>query len=265
MPGATTGAAADAAPGDARRMAAQLDAAASAVRAASAQLDRLHARPPSAVAIDQLRADLTLEQVRFTFRDAIRKEQDLVYTLAAQPDLESATLPLIGGPRAAELGQAGLALRALWRLSGIDPGTPVHPRYNKRFADSERVDVLLGYYRAAAGRTGIDWTYLAAINFIESDFGRNLGPSSAGALGPMQFLPATFREYGGPGDIMSSSDSIQAAATLLARNGAPGDYGRAVLRYNHSDDYVAAVEAYAAAIRSDPLWLTRFYYWSTFG
>ncbi len=246
-------------------MAAQLNAAAAAVGAASAQVDRLRARPPAAVAIDQLRTDLTLEQAGFAFRDAIRQEQDLVYTLAAQPDLEGATLPLIGGPRAAELGQAGQALRALWRLSGIDPGTPVHPRYNKRFADSEPVGVLLGYYRAAAAGTSIDWTYLAAINFIESDFGRNLGPSSAGALGPMQFLPATFREYGGAGDVMSSSDSIQAAAAMLARNGAPGDYGRAVLRYNHSDDYVAAVEAYAAVIRSDPLWLTRFYYWSTFG
>lgn len=256
------GAAAD---GDARHMAAQLGAAANAVRAASGQVDRLRARAPAAVAIDQLRADLALEQARFTFREAIRQEQDLVYTLAAQPDLEGATLPLIGGSQAAELGHVDQALRALWRLSGLDPGTPVHPRHNRRFADSEPVEVLLGYYRAAGARTSVDWTYLAAINFIESDFGRNLGPSSAGALGPMQFLPATFREYGGAGDIMSSSDSIQAAATLLARNGAPGDYDRAVLRYNHSDDYVAAVEAYAAAIRSDPLWLTRFYYWSTFG
>jgi len=125
--------------------------------------------------------------------------------------------------------------------------------------------VLLGNYRAAAARTGIDWTYLAAINYIESDFGRTLGPSSAGALGPMQFLPDTFREYGGGGDIMSARDSIQAAAMLLSRNGAPGDYDRAILRFNHSKDYVAAVKAYAAAIRGDVLWLTRFYYWSTFG
>jgi len=52
---------------------------------------------------------------------------------------------------------------------------------------------------------------------------------------------------------------------IAARNGAPGDYDRAVLRYNHDQDYVAAVRSYAAAIRDDPLWLTRFYYWSTFG
>jgi tetratricopeptide (TPR) repeat protein len=246
-------------------MAAQLTAAASAIQAASAGAGRLQARPPSPVAVDQLRADLELEQARFAFRDSIRREQELVYSLAAQPDLESATLPMLGGARAAELGQADEALRALWRMVGIDPGAPIHPRFNKHFGDSEPIDALLGYYRSAAARTGIDWTYLAAINFIESDFGRNLGPSSAGALGPMQFLPTTFREYGGGGDIMSAHDSIQAAALLLARNGAPADYDRAILRYNHSQDYVTAVKAYAAAIRGDGLWLTRLYYWSTYG
>jgi len=240
-------------------------AAGGAVRAASAEVDRLRARPATPVAIDQLRADLSLAQAEFTFRDAIRQEQEQVYSLAAQPDVESAALPLIGGAAASELSQADQGLRALWRLGGIDPGTPVHPRRNKRFEDSEPPAVLLGYYRAAAARTGVDWTYLAAINFIESDFGRTLGPSSAGALGPMQFLPDTFREYGGGGDIMSPRDSIQAAALLLARNGAPGDYDRAILRYNHSQDYVTAVKAYAAAMRGDGLWLTRFYYWSTYG
>ena len=246
-------------------MAAQLIAAASAVQAASDGVSQLQARPPTPVAVDQLRADLGLEQARFAFRDSIRREQELVYSLAAQPDLESATLPLLGGAQAAQLRQADQALRALWRMVGIDPGTPIHPRFNKQFRDSEPVDALLGYYRSAAARTGIDWTYLAAINFIESDFGRNVGPSSAGALGPMQFLPTTFREYGGGGDIMSARDSIQAAALLLARNGAPADYDRAILRYNHSQDYVTAVKAYAAAIRGDGLWLTRLYYWSTYG
>jgi hypothetical protein len=255
----------DVAPTEGQQMAARLTAAAGAVRASSAEVDRLRARPATPVAIDQLRADLALAQAEFTFRDAIRQEQELVYSLASRPDLESATLPVIGGGPAAELGQADQALRALWRLVGIDPGATVHPRRNRPFADSEPPVVLLGFYRTAAARAGIDWTYLAAINFIESDFGRNLGPSSAGALGPMQFLPDTFREYGGGGDIMSAHDSIQAAALLLARNGAPGDYDRALLRYNHSQDYATAVKAYASAMRSDVLWLSRFYYWSTYG
>ncbi len=150
-------------------------------------------------------------------------------------------------------------------MAGIDPGSPVHPRYNRAFGSPDPVAALLDYYRSAAARNGIDWSYLAAINFIESDFGRTLGPSSAGALGPMQFLPSTFQEYGGGGDIMSAHDSIQAAALMLARNGAPTDYRHALLRYNNSSDYATAVAAYAAAIRSDPLWLTRLYYWSTYG
>jgi hypothetical protein len=253
----------DTSSGDAQHMASQLTAAEGAVRTASTQVEKLHAAPANPVAIDQLRADLTVEQAEFTLRDAIRQQQELVYSLASQPDLESATLPLVGA-QAGGLSHADQGLRALWRLVGLDPGATVHPRFNKQFAASEPPATLAGYYQAAAARTGIDWTYLAAINYIESDFGRNLGPSSAGALGPMQFLPDTFREYGG-GDIMSARDSIQAAALLLSRNGAPGDYDRAILRYNHSQDYVAAVKAYAAAIRGDVLWLTRFYYWSTYG
>ena len=246
-------------------MAAQLTVSASAVQAASANVDRLRALPRAAVAVDQVRAELVLVQGGFALRDAIRQEQELVYTLASQSDLEAATLPLLPAARSAELAQVDQALRSLWRMAGYDAGAQVHPRRNKRFAASEPVDALLGYYRASATRTGIDWTYLAAINFIESDFGRVNGPSSAGALGPMQFLPSTFREYGGGGDIMSPRDSVQAAASMLARNGAPGDYGRAVLRYNHSQEYVKAVGSYAAAMRSDTLWLTRFYYWSTYG
>ena len=81
----------------------------------------------------------------------------------------------------------------------------------------------------------------------------------------MQFIQSTWSEYGSGGDIMSPHDSIHAAATLLARNGAPADYDRAIFRYNHDNDYVAAVKGYAAAMRADPLWLTRLYYWSTYG
>lgn len=244
-------------------MAARLASAADAVRAASANLDRLNAQPAPMVAVDQVRADLALAQAGYAFRDAIRQEQEIVYTLASQPDLEAATLQVIGGPRAAELGSIGQALRALWDMAGLWPGS-VHPRHNKRFAASEPLSALLGYYRTSASRTGIDWSYLAAINYVESDFGRTNGPSSAGAVGPMQFLPTTFSEYGS-GDINSSRDSIAAAARLLARNGAPDDYDRAILRYNHSKDYVTAIQGYAAALRSDTLWLSRLYYWSTFG
>jgi membrane-bound lytic murein transglycosylase B len=80
----------------------------------------------------------------------------------------------------------------------------------------------------------------------------------------MQFLPSTWQAYGS-GDIMSPHDSIVAAARYLRAAGAPHNYQRAVLAYNHDSDYVAAVEQFAAALRSGSLWLQRLYYWSTYG
>lgn len=92
---------------------------------------------------------------------------------------------------------------------------------------------------------------LAAINQIESGFGANTGPSSAGAQGPMQFLPSTFAAYGVDGDgdgaveIESTADSIYAAANYLHASGAPEDWHAAIYAYNHAEWYVADVEATA--------------------
>ena len=92
---------------------------------------------------------------------------------------------------------------------------------------------------------------LAAINKIESDFGRNLGPSSAGAVGWMQFMPATWSAYGVDGDgdgrrnPDSPADAIPAAAHYLRANGAPADWYGAVFAYNHADWYVRDVLALA--------------------
>jgi membrane-bound lytic murein transglycosylase B len=235
----------------------QVVSAEQAVRAASSAADRLSAQPPAASAIDQLRHDLQLANAQFKLREAIRTEQEAVYAVAAQ---QPGQLPSIAG-----IGDAAEGLRSLWRMDGLDDFSLAHPRRTRGFAGAAPTDQLLNYYRAAGARTGVDWTYLAAINYIESDFGRNNGPSSAGALGPMQFLPATWDEYGAGGNIMSPQDSILAAGRFLFRNGAPEDYDRALLHYNHSQQYVAAVKHYAAAVRGDSFWLERFYYWNTFG
>jgi hypothetical protein len=85
---------------------------------------------------------------------------------------------------------------------------------------------------------------LAAVTKIESDFGRNLGPSSAGAIGWTQFMPATWRQYGvdadgdGRRDPNTAADAIYAAANYLRASGAPRDWRRALFAYNHAQWYV---------------------------
>ena len=81
----------------------------------------------------------------------------------------------------------------------------------------------LADFKAAGTRYGIPWTVLAAIGQVESGFGANDGPSSAGALGPMQFEPSTWALYGEGGNIMDPADAIPAAARLLVANGAPAN------------------------------------------
>jgi len=61
---------------------------------------------------------------------------------------------------------------------------------------------LLADYHEAEATTGVSWAYLAAINFIETRFGRDVGTSTAGAQEPMQFEPATWTQYGHGGNIL---------------------------------------------------------------
>ncbi len=116
----------------------------------------------------------------------------------------------------------------------------------------------LGLYRAAAATcSGLPWPVLAAIGQVESGHGTNTGPSSAGAMGPMQFLPSTFAAYAvdgdgdGATDIWNPSDAIFSAAHYLCANGAGsgprGLYG-AIFRYNHADWYVLMVMNVAAQL-----------------
>ena len=104
----------------------------------------------------------------------------------------------------------------------------------------------LALFEKAGAAYGIPWPVLAAIGFEESDFGADDGPSSAGALGPMQFEPSTWAEFGEGGNIMDPADAIPAAARLLVANGAPGDLSQAIFAYNHASWYVDEVLAQAA-------------------
>lgn len=126
-------------------------------------------------------------------------------------------------------------------------------------------DQLLSFYREAERATGIGWHYLAAINFIETGFGRIRGLSTAGAQGPMQFLPTTWNESGiGKGDINDPHDAIQAAARYLVRRGGPQDMRRALFGYNNHDAYVTGVTAYAELMKADERAFIGFYNWEIY-
>ena len=116
----------------------------------------------------------------------------------------------------------------------------------------------LQLFKASAARycPGLSWTVLAAIGQIESGDGTNVGPSSAGALGPMQFLPSTWQVWGtdgfgqtGPPDIMNPYDAVPSAARLLCADGAAAggqSLASAIFDYNHASWYVSEVLALAA-------------------
>jgi murein DD-endopeptidase MepM/ murein hydrolase activator NlpD len=106
---------------------------------------------------------------------------------------------------------------------------------------------LLGLWQQAGAQYDVPWQVLAAINKVESNFGRNMGPSSAGAIGWMQFMPSTWMRWGvdangdGVADPWNATDAIFSAARYLQAAGAPSDLYRAVFAYNHADWYVNEV------------------------
>ncbi len=110
---------------------------------------------------------------------------------------------------------------------------------------------LLPIYQACGTEYGIPWEVLASINRIETAFGTNLNVSSAGAVGWMQFMPATWKAYGvdanedGRKDPYNPVDAICAAARYLKAAGGQEDLPRAIFAYNHADWYVDEVLLYA--------------------
>jgi membrane-bound lytic murein transglycosylase B len=125
-------------------------------------------------------------------------------------------------------------------------------------------DELLGEYRESEAASGVGWNYLAAINLIETHFGSIDGVSTAGAQGPMQFMPSTFEGYGAGGDINSPHDSIMAAGRYLAANGFAEDRDHAIYRYNHANEYVRAVNDYAAVLAADPAAFSGYHRWDVY-
>jgi murein DD-endopeptidase MepM/ murein hydrolase activator NlpD len=116
---------------------------------------------------------------------------------------------------------------------------------------------LLALWQRAGAAYGIPWQVLGAINKIESNFGRNMGPSSAGAVGWMQFMPDTWYRWGvdadgdGVADPWSPTDAVFSAARYLAAAGGSADIARGVFAYNHADWYVNEVLDLAQLYGSD--------------
>jgi len=117
---------------------------------------------------------------------------------------------------------------------------------------------LLPIYQAAAAQYGVPWQILAAINEIETDYGSDLSVSTAGAVGWMQFMPATWVQYGvdalnaGYADPYNPVDAIFAAARYLRAAGVQSNLRAAILAYNHSDEYLSSVLLRAKLISTYP-------------
>jgi murein DD-endopeptidase MepM/ murein hydrolase activator NlpD len=113
--------------------------------------------------------------------------------------------------------------------------------------ETRSYDQLLGLWQRDGAAYDVPWQVLAAINKIESNFGRNMGPSSAGAIGWMQFMPSTWERWGvdadgdGLANPWNAEDAIAAAARYLAASGGATDISRAVFSYNHAQWYVDEV------------------------
>lgn len=185
--------------------------------------------------------------------------------LAAHPEWDAdvrAALPESLHATVAANVEAGRQLRSLVR----------NPRPNLpawRIVAPEPQQHLLELYQDAEAEFGVPWEYLAAVHLTETRMGRIRGTSTAGAQGPMQFLPSTWEAYG-EGDINDTGDAIRAAARYLKANGAPERMDDALYRYNPTEKYVIAVNRYAQQMVADSrafygYYGWQVYYWSTLG
>ena len=151
------------------------------------------------------------------------------------------------------------AARELDALSGPPPRKL--PTW--RIVEPAPATALLGYYQESQAQFQIPWQYLAAIHLVETRMGRIKGTSVAGAQGPMQFMPATWAQYG-EGNIRDNRDAILAAGRYLRARGGPGDMDAALFSYNNSNHYVRAVDAYARVMLREPIAYRGYYQWQVY-
>jgi len=220
------------------------------------------ASEPEALASQMVSAERAIRDSSVTGADLawFGHLQQLTYRkLAAVPALRDAVLAALPADLMAAAtanADATADLRAT-----VVPGPNLPTTW--RIVEPAPLDDLARYYREAEAEFGVPWSYLAAIHLVETRMGRIRGTSTAGAQGPMQFIPATWARYG-EGDINSNLDSIRAAARYLRANGAPANMANALFRYNQSQRYVRAVTAYAEVMRADPDAYRGYYEWQVY-
>ena len=185
-------------------------------------------------------------------------QQRIYLVLGTRPRLARATTARLRGGVRAEARDVLVVRRALGRLNP--------PTRRVRFSTGRALpaDALRRLYERAERRFGVDWRLLAAVNLVETGFNRIRSNSTAGAQGPMQFIPSTWEAYGLGGDIRDPRDAILGAANYLSASGAPGDERAALLAYNPSTDYVNSVRAHARSMRRDVRAYYGLYSWQIF-
>lgn len=187
------------------------------------------------------------------------RQQRLYRALAKNPGLGRRTMARLSGTLEGQTRDNVTAVAKLLELA-----EPEDDLRKFRTREPEPAGVLLGHFKAAGKRFDLDWQVLAAIMFVETKYGRVRSPSWAGAQGPMQFLPATWRQYGMGGDIRDSRDAVMGAANYLKSSGAPRDHRRALHAYNPTPLYVDAVTRHARQMREDPRAYYVYYNWQVF-
>ena len=197
--------------------------------------------------------------------DALGRRQQLAYRMVnRRPEWHAELAGLVDPVALAPLQHHLAAHQAqVEHAAGKPPSDPPTELPAWTIVDPLPADELLGYYREAEAATGVPWQYLAAIHFQETRMGRIVGVSSAGAVGPMQFLPSTWAECC-DGDPTVARDAILGAATYLVDRGAPADMQAALNGYNPNAGYVGAVTAYAQNMIDDERAYLGYHGWQVF-
>ncbi|MDO0976396.1 lytic transglycosylase domain-containing protein [Mycolicibacterium frederiksbergense] len=219
---------------------------------------------PAQVADDLVADEQTLRNPSSTpeaRRAAARRQQAAYRVIGRNPEWDGLTRPRIPPPL---LTAYDLNIEARRHLDALLTGEAKDTLPAWRIEAPPPAEELLAHYRESEAASGVGWNYLAAVNLIETRLGSIAGTSTAGAQGPMQFLPSTFAAYGDGGDIHAPRDSIMAAGRYLAANGFVTDPDHALYRYNNSDHYVQAVKNYAAVLAADPAAFAGYHDWEVY-